>query len=433
MYDISMNKRLETKLATRLKRQAMSCKVFSLKLDMSHLSTQTSKHLHKLFLETKWLYNHCLATPDLSKIDTKLTEVIVKVSKPKEPGRFETRKLETLSSQMKQGIHQRIFSSLHGLHNSKLKGRRVGRLRFKARIESIPLKQYGWTYKIKKNRIKLQGLPNWIRVNGSEQLPVGAELANAHLLRKHGDFWLSVTCYMPQEQKITEQNQDKAIGIDFGCETQLALSNGCKIQFSIPVSNRLKKLDRRAAIPKKKKRSKNRFKALLRRQKEYEHLTNVKKDIRNKVVNTLTKNYQTIVVQKENIKGWQAGGHGKKIQTTGIGGIMEALVNRAHTPIIVSRFYPSTKTCSKCGHKVQKMEQTVRVYQCSECGHTMDRDLNAAVNILAEGLKQSKIPTERRDSKPVENMTTTDLVRDLNKVSHVVCKSCSMNQDATPL
>jgi putative transposase len=294
------------------------------------------------------------------------------------------------------------------------------------------LKQYGCTYRIKHNRIRLQGLAPWLRVNGSEQIPDGAELANAHLIRKHGDFWLAVTCYVPMESKLTGQNQDKAIGIDFGCETQLTLSNGCKIQFNVPVSDKLKKLDRRAAIPKKKKRSKNRFKALLRRQKEYEHLTNIKKDIRNKTVHALVKNYQTIVVQKENIKGWQAGGHGKKIQTTGIGGIMEALLRKAHTLIQVSRFYPSTKTCSECGH-TQKMDQSVRVYQCSECGHTMDRDLNAAVNILAEGLKKSKIPTERRDSKPVENRATTDLIRDLNKVSHVVCKSCSMNQEATPL
>ena len=54
----------------------------------------------------------------------------------------------------------------------------------------------------------------------------------------------------------------------------------------------------------------------------------------------------------------------------------------------IDRFYPSSKTCSNCGCVKKELKLSERTYHCSECGFTIDRDLNASINILKTGLKQ---------------------------------------------
>ena len=60
---------------------------------------------------------------------------------------------------------------------------------------------------------------------------------------------------------------------------------------------------------------------------------------------------------------------------------------RGGTVVRVGRFYPSSKTCSCCGHVVEELPLSVRRWQCPQCGESHDRDVNAARNILAEGLR----------------------------------------------
>ena len=54
----------------------------------------------------------------------------------------------------------------------------------------------------------------------------------------------------------------------------------------------------------------------------------------------------------------------------------------------IDKFYPSSKTCSNCGCVKDKLSLSERIYHCDECGFTIDRDLNASINILNVGLKQ---------------------------------------------
>jgi putative transposase len=55
--------------------------------------------------------------------------------------------------------------------------------------------------------------------------------------------------------------------------------------------------------------------------------------------------------------------------------------------VVTDRFYPSSRTCSACGTVKTATGLSERVYVCEECGHAQDRDMNAAVNIRAEGLR----------------------------------------------
>ena len=386
----------KTFLQTKERRAAMTCKVIECKVDFSTLNQKTKEQLYKLFLEAKWLYNSILSTDNIDSYDTKVKSVLVKVRDD-----FEDRNLEVISSQMKQGMKTRVYNSLSTLKTLKEKGYKVGKLKFKSEIHTIPLKQHNNTFVVlkKQKRIKIQGIKIPLRVNGLKQLPSNCEIANANLVKSGRDYYVKITIYTEKENKNVP---NQSIGIDFGCETQLTLSNGEKIKYQVQPSRKLKKLDK--DLKRKVKGSNNYWKCKDKRQKEFLHLNNKRKDIKNKIVHRLVNNYSTICFQDEDLQSWKSNGHGKKIQFSAIGGIISALKLKAVTPIVVDKYYPSTQICSSCGYK-QKMDERERIYLCPSCSASMDRDVNAAINILREGL--SLLPTERREFKPVEIRTSS--------------------------
>ena len=385
---------------TREKRLFQDCRVFELKLDKSHFSNKTEKDLNRLFLEGKWLYNSILSNEDIFKYDTKVSKVQI-LNKDKV---LEDRNLEIISSQIKQGIHDRLCSNIKGLSQSKKNGRRIGKLKFKSVVNSLYLKQFDNTYKIYKNRISIQGIKQKLRVLGLKQIPENAEFANATLIRKHRDYFLKVTTYIPKESSTKIKS---CIGIDFGIATQMAFSNGIKVESKIPVSESTKKAGRQ--VSKSKKNSRNRFKLRMILQKRYERTNNQKKDIRKKIVSYLKNNY-TSSVQNEMIKQWQSGRFGKAINESAIGGIISEIKNLSDTHV-VRRSFPSTKLCPNCGC-LNDIKLSDRYNKC-DCGYEKDRDIKSAINMLNE------IPMERRKLKPSENCTSAEMLEYFKTIPNI--------------
>jgi len=407
-----MNKK-EIILATKERRKYKKCATYELKIIKSKLSSKSLKHLNKLFLEAKWFHNHILSSgEDIKNFNTKIKEVTV-LNKNKEK---EIRKIDVLSAQMRQEIKDKIFRSILSLSALKKTGKKIGALKCKSKVFSISLKQLNHAFSINfiNSSIRIQKLKQNLKVKGLHQIKENYEIANAQLVRKCNDFYLLVTTYADKEEKIMPET---SVGIDFGCETQLTLSNGIKIKYEIPVSKRLRRLDRKI-MKKNRKKSYNKYKDQRKREKEYQHIKNKKKDIKNKIVSTLVNNFKYISIQNENIKGWQAN-HGKKIQNTSLGGIIDALKRKAHTLIEINRFFPSSQLCLKCENK-QKMSQEKRTYVCPVCGYEEDRDINASRNILREGLKDTKVPTEHRELKPQESRTSALSIMNKLKSIHNV-------------
>jgi putative transposase len=411
-----MNKRLTRKNETKEKRKSQTCKVYEVKIDCSHLSTSAEQHLSSLFKEAKWFYNYCLSHDNVDDADTTLKKVPVKVGDV-----YETRYIEVLTSQMKQGIKTRLFGSLMSLSALKEQGYKVGKLKFKGFVNSIPLKQFNNSYYIRDGKVRLQGMKQWLRVRGLEQIPKEAEIACATLIRRNGDYYLNITTY-------TNKGKKQVVGIDFGCETQMTFSNGIKVEFQVPTSKRLRKLDRKI-MKKKRKDSNNKEKDKEKRRIEYEKLTNRRKDIRHKLVSAVVNNYRYVAFQDESIAGWKASGHGKKVQFSGIGSILADLKHKAVAPLEVDKFFPSTKLCPKCGMK-NTPTLADRVYECG-CGFVADRDWKSAVCIRDEGMKQ--IPVERREYTLGEISISTFLGA-LTKIKGIqVSKLKSLSQEAPAL
>jgi putative transposase len=417
-----VDKRLSQRKATQKRRKTQTCKVYEAKIDRSHLSASAVSHLSSLFKEAKWFYNFCLSHDDVDEVDTKLRTIPVKVG-DKDSDEYEDRDLSVLQAQMKQGIQTRLFGSLMSLAALKEKGFKVGRLKFKGAVNSIPLKQYDKTYFIRNGKVRIQGLKQWLRVNGLDQIPADAEIANATLVRRHGDFYIHVTTYQEKEVKVVP---NAVIGIDFGCDTQLTFSNGVKVKFQVPPSKRLRRLDRKIMRRGKKARSNNKTKDQIKRQKEYERVTNKKKDIRHKLVSAITNNYRYVAFQDDSIHAWAMGGHGKKVQHSGIGGILSDLKHKSVTPLEVDKFFPSTKLCPQCGKK-NSPTLADRTYEC-DCGFVMDRDLKSSICIENEGLKQ--IPTDCREFTLGEISTSTFMGALANIHGIHVSKLESLNQEA---
>jgi putative transposase len=162
------------------------------------------------------------------------TDYRIETVKIKVKDHFETRDVVHLSSQMKQELIDRMKDSTRALSRLKQKGHKVGRLRFKNVINTIPLKQYGNTYKIlDKHYMRIQGIKQPLKVRGLFQLPKDSEIASALLIRKNGDYYFHVTTY----QKVpnhSEPQKSKSVGTDLGIKNQLILSNGIRINYQVP-------------------------------------------------------------------------------------------------------------------------------------------------------------------------------------------------------
>ncbi|HYB04440.1 MAG TPA: transposase, partial [Nitrososphaerales archaeon] len=343
---------------TRERRKAETCKQYELKVDVSHLSRETLKALFVLFLEAKWFYNHVLAAANIFDTDYRIDRVKIKVR-----DHFETRDIVYLSSQMKQELIDRMQDGIRGLSRLKQKGHKVGWLKFKSEINSIPLKQYGNTYKIlDKHYVHIQGIKQPFKVSGLSQIPKDAELASALLLKKHGDYYLHVITYQTKVVPMhrEEKQQLNSVGIDLGIKNQLTLSNGIRINYEVPISKRIRRLCKK--LSRKKYHSRNWWKGKTKLEKAYEDTTNIKRDIRNKLVHKLTSHFHTICLQDDSIKTWQRI-WGKRILNTSLGGITSAIKRKARTFSEVERGAPTTEECSRCGAK-NKMGLNDRIYIC---------------------------------------------------------------------
>ncbi|MHA2272662.1 MAG: RNA-guided endonuclease InsQ/TnpB family protein [Candidatus Hodarchaeales archaeon] len=395
-----------TLATTKARRKTQVCRVYELKVNRSKMNATSRKHLDRLFLEAKWFYNWVLSHSDVFTVDTTVKMVPVKVG-----DEFEDRSLRCLSGQMKQGLVTQIHHAIRALAARKKKGHKVGKLKFKGVLHCIPLKQYGRTYSLDGSfqRVRLEKLKQRLWVHGGGQFPADAELANAHFLRRHSDYYLHVVTYQPKIKRACQTAPSgTSIGIDAGLQTQFTFSNGVEVEYRIPFPERLRRVYR--AFSRTQKHSRQRRKVRWHLQKHFAKLTNRRKDIRNQLVAYLVRHYETICFQDELLTAWQRV-YGKKMADLSLGAFLRILSERSRTPKEVRSSFPSTQRCSGCGHK-QKLALSERVYHCSQCGLVLDRDLNAALNLQLEGLglDPKKMPSrcpERNTVMPVETKTAT--------------------------
>lgn len=198
---------------------------------------------------------------------------------------------------------------------------------------------------------------------------------------------------------------DGAVGVDLGIKVAATLSTGEQIHSPQPLKTRLSKLKRlQRQHSRKQKGSKNRQKAQRKVAKCYAKVANVRNDFLHKLTTRLCRENQTVVIEGLNVSGMLKNRSlSRAISDQGFGEFRRRLEYKSAIYgtrlVIADRWYPSSKTCSGCGEIKQDLALKDRIYKCDHCGLSLDRDLNAAINLHTLGLRDlpvddSTIPDE---------------------------------------
>ena len=222
------------------------------------------------------------------------------------------------------------------------------------------------------------------------------QIKSATLSRsKQGYHYFSLLVDIPVQKELHQSNN--SIGIDLGVKTFIVDSNGREYENIKVTRNNQKKLSKlQRSVSKKLKGSKNKEKSRIKLAKYHEKLSNIKNNYLHQVSNKLLEENQLIVIEDLNVSGMMKNHKlAKSIQELSLFKFKEILTYKCNwygrDLIQIDRFFPSSKLCGECGHKNNDLTLKDREWQCPSCNTIHLRDLNAAKNILKEGLRILKI------------------------------------------
>ena len=207
-----------------------------------------------------------------------------------------------------------------------------------------------------------------------------------------GKYFVSILTEL-EYQPVSKTNQ--SVGIDLGIKDFLVLSNGTKIKNHRFLKHYERILAENQKYLSRKTKQSNRYeKQRLKVARIYEKITNSRMDLIHKTTLNLVKQFDIIYLEDLNVKGMMKNHKlAKAIGDVSWGKFIDVLEYKAiwndKQVIHIDRFFPSSKTCSKCGWINNQLTLKDRNWTCSECGEILDRDFNAAINILNEGYRKN--------------------------------------------
>jgi putative transposase len=262
---------------------------------------------------------------------------------------------------------------------SKKRKKQIGFPKFKKKSDRDSFR-YDQGFTIKKNQIKLPKI-GWVSCVSHRKLEGKVKSIT---ISKDVDIWfVSILCEIPE--KATYYDPNNAVGIDLGINTFAVTSDGECIEAPDldKEYKKLKKLQRRHA--KKTKGSKNRNKAKIKVAKQYRRIRRINKNFVETTSSLIAKDYDVVSLETLNIQGMKANRRqAPSIQKLSWYSFVCALERKVLVVHRVSRWYPSSKTCSCCGWIKKDLKRSDRTFHCDSCGFELDRDANAAINLLNE-------------------------------------------------
>ena len=202
-------------------------------------------------------------------------------------------------------------------------------------------------------------------------------------------YFVSILCEVPKKSK---ENTNKQIGIDLGITDFIVTSDGIKIKnpnFNRNFKAKLSKAQKH--LSRKTKGSKRQQKQRIKVARIHEKIVNSRKDFQQKLSTKLINGYDTIAVETLSVKNMVKNHNlAYSISDSGWSSFISMLEYKAlwygKKVIKIDRWYPSSKTCNGCDYIIDKLPLSVRKWKCPKCSCEHDRDINAAKNILRQGL-----------------------------------------------
>ena len=244
----------------------------------------------------------------------------------------------------------------------------------------------------------LISLPRIGKVRLAEPLRYTGKIMSYVVSTYAGEWFVSVQVETNVDARPRCEAPNSSVGIDVGLSHIAVASDGTVLD--MPKS--LKRLDEhlkalQRKLSKKAKRSRNRSKALRRKQKVQRRINDIRKDAVHKFTATVTKNHGIVVTEDLNLKGMVQKGTAslrRSLTHSLMGEVIRQVSYKAQKHIMVDRFFPSSKRCSNCGFVKTNLELSERTYRCEACGVSLDRDLNASLNLMQAGVVSSGVPVE---------------------------------------
>ena len=241
------------------------------------------------------------------------------------------------------------------------------------------------------NHIKLPKL-GYVKVR-DKQIPSGRILNATISQESNGHYYCSICC---TDIEITQYlKTGKNIGVDLGIVDFAILSDGSKIEnqrFYEKSERKLAKLQK--SLSRKTIGGNNWNKARIKVANLQKHISNQRNDFLHKLTTDLVKNYDVIAIEDLDVKAMKE--TDKSVRNKRIGDVSFAEFRRqlayksswyGKYLVVIDRYYPSSQICHVCNHRDEKKSEDIRSWNCPHCGNQLDRDINAAINILNEGLR----------------------------------------------
>jgi putative transposase len=286
--------------------------------------------------------------------------------------------LKEVNSQSLQQASMNLAAAFKNRFSNKRK-KQTGFPKFKKRgnRDSFMIPQH---FIIKKNQIKLPKI-GWVSCLNHRK--VEGKVKSITISKDVDAWFVSILCELPK--KTTYYDPNNAVGIDLGIKTFAVSSDGECIDAPDLTKEykKLKKLQRRHS--KKTKGSNNRNKARKKVARQYRKIRRINKNFVETTSSSIAKDYDVVSVETLNIRGMKANRKlAPSIQKLSWYSFICALERKVPVVHKVSRWYPSSKTCSCCGWIKKDLTLGDRTFLCESCGFKLDRDANAALNLLNE-------------------------------------------------
>ena len=263
--------------------------------------------------------------------------------------------------------------------------------RFKSRQgrQSATYTRSGFSYR--DGRVKLAKMTDPLDVVWSRPLPEGAEPSSVTVSRDTAGRW-HVSLLVEDPTVIPLPPTLNAVGVDVGLKDFAVLSTGERIPHPKHYHRKQQRLARyQRMMARKKKGSANRAKARVKVARVHAEVVDARRDFLHKTSTEMGRTNDVLAGEDMNAAGRARKRRlAKSIATSGWAEFRAMLEYKAawhgRHVVTVDRFYPSSKTCSACGHLLATLSLGTRQWTCPGCGALHDRDINAAQNIVAAGL-----------------------------------------------